>query len=195
MINGLRTICVFLVYFLLFASQANASGGDFSAPVFVIPPGGPATVPAAHLEFLEGADETADFEFLEKAEWAPKIVADQSLVEGYWVRLRIKNTLPTDNIGIKHNFNKEKRIFARHSYGVDEYLYWSGNGGSWIDEGRINAHYLVTMPQGEITTIYNFFRSRPFDRYYSKVDGLDRITIGKWHDIRMLEFFRLATNT
>ena len=50
------------------------------------------------------------------------------------------------------------------------------------------------MPQGEITTIYNFFRSRPFDRYYSKVDGLDRITIGKWNDIRLLEFFRLATN-
>ncbi len=194
MINGLRAICVFLVYFLMFATQASASGGDFSAPVFIIPPGGPATVPTAHLEFLEGADETADFEFLEKAEWAPKLIADQSLVEGYWVRLRIKNTLPTDDIGIKHNFNKEKRIFARHSYGVDEYLYWSGNGGSWIDEGRINAHYLVTMPQGEITTIYNFFRSRPFDRYYSKVDGLDRITIGKWNDIRLLEFFRIATN-
>ena len=129
MINGLRTIFVFLVYFLLFANQASGSGGDFSAPVFVIPQGGPATVPAAHLEFLEGADETADFEFLEKAEWAPKLIADQSLVEGYWVRLRIKNTLPTDDIGIKHNFNKEKRIFARHSYGVDEYPYWSGKWG------------------------------------------------------------------
>ena len=38
------------------------------------------------------------------------------------------------------------------------------------------------------------FAARPFDRYYSKVDGLDRITIGKWSDIRLLEFFRLATN-
>ena len=47
-------------------------------------------VPAAHLEFLEGADETAGFEFLEKAEWAPKLIADQSLVEGYWVRLRLR---------------------------------------------------------------------------------------------------------
>ncbi len=194
MINGLRTIFVFLVYLPLFASQASAADGEFSAPVFVIPQGGPTTIPATHLEFLEGADETADFEFLEKADWAPKLVADQSLVKGYWVRLRIQNTLPTDDIGIKHNFNKEKRIFARHSYGVDEYLYWLGSRDSWIDEGRINSHYLVKMPQGEITTIYNFFRSKPFDRYYSKVDGLDRITIGEWNDIRLLEFFRLGTN-
>ena len=48
--------------------------------------------------------------------------------------------------------------------------------------------------QGEITTIYNFFRSKPFDRYYGKVDELDRITIGKWSDIRLLQVFRLATN-
>ena len=65
----------------LFASQASGSDGNFSAPVFVIPQGGLATIPAAHLEFLEGADETVGFEFLEKAEWAPKLVADQSLVE------------------------------------------------------------------------------------------------------------------
>lgn len=194
LVSSIRIIFFFLALFPLFASQASSSDGNFSAPVFVIPQGGPATISAAHLEFLEGADETASFEFLEKAEWAPKLVADQSLVEGYWVRLRVQNTLPTDDVGIKHNFNKEKRIFARHSDGVDEYPYWSGSGDSWIDEGRINAHYLVTMPQGEITTIYNFFRSKPFDRYYSKVDGLDRITIGKWSDIRLLEFFRLATN-
>ncbi|MGB1961936.1 MAG: adenylate/guanylate cyclase domain-containing protein, partial [Candidatus Puniceispirillaceae bacterium] len=180
MVSSIRIIFFFLALFPLFASQASGSDGNFSAPVFVIPQGGPTTIPAAHLEFLEGADETVGFEFLEKAEWAPKLVADQSLVEGYWVRLRVQNTLPTDDVGIKHNFNKEKRIFARHSDGVDEYPYWSGSGDSWIDEGRINAHYLVTMPQGEITTIYNFFRSKPFDRYYSKVDGLDRITIGKW---------------
>ena len=89
----IRILFFFLALFLLFANQASGSGGNFSAPVFVIPQGGPATIPAAHLEFLEGADETAGFEFLEKAEWAPKLVADQSLVEGYWVRLRVQNTL------------------------------------------------------------------------------------------------------
>ena len=121
MVSSIRIIFFFLALFPLFSSQASGSDGNFSAPVFVIPQGGPATIPAAHLEFLEVADETAGFEFLEKAEWAPKLVADQSLVEGYWVRLRVQNTLPTDDVGIKHNFNKEKRIFARHSDGVDEY--------------------------------------------------------------------------
>ncbi len=174
--------------------QAHSEQLGRQSPVFIIPEGGPATIPATHLEFLEGADETATFEFLKEAEWAPKLHADQSLVEGYWVRLRIQNTLPTDAVGIKHNFNKEKRIFAHHSGGVVEYPYWSSSKDNWIDEGRLNEHYLVMMPQGEITTIYNFFRSKPFDRYFSKVDGLDRITVGKWNDIRLLEFFRLATN-
>ncbi len=194
MSSSLRAILFFLALFSIFASKAISSDVDFLAPVFVIPQGGPATIPAGHLEFLEGVDESATFEFLEKSTWASQLAADQSLVNGYWVRLRVKNTLLTNEIGIKHNFNKEKRILARHSGGVDEYPYWLSGEDKWIDEGRINDHYLVTMPQGEITTIYNFFRSKPFDRYYSKVDGLDRITIGQWNDIRLLEFFRLAAN-
>ena len=89
-------------------------------------------------------------------------------------------TRSTDDVGIKHNFNKEKRIFARHSDGVDEYPYWSANGDSWIDEGRINAHFLVTMPQGEITTIYNFFAANPLTGITARSMGLIWITIGKW---------------
>ena len=120
MINGPEDYLRFSCLFPLFASQASASDGEFSAPVFVIPQGGPTTITGEPiLNSLKGLMRRQIFEFLETADWAPKLVADQSLVEGYWVRLRIKNTLPTDDIGIKHNFNKEKRIFARHSYGVD----------------------------------------------------------------------------
>lgn len=188
-----KFIALFLALLFCVTTVFQAQAEE-QAPVFVMQEGGPATIPAVHLEFLEGADEAATFEFLEKAEWTPKLVEDQSLVDGYWVRLRVQNMLLTDEVGIKHNFNKEKKIFAQHSNGFNEYPYWAESEGSWIDEGRIKANYLVTMPQGEITTIYNFFRSRPFDRYYSKVDGLDRITIGEWADIRLLDFFRLATN-
>ena len=193
-LKSVKVFSLTSLFLLTIIFQAHAEEFVYQTPVFVIPQGGPATIPTNHLEFLEGADETASFEFLEKSDWAPRLVADQSLVDGYWVRLRVKNTLPTDGVGIKHNFNKEKRIFARHSGGVDEYPYWLSGTDSWIDEGRLNEHYLVKMPRGEISTIYNFFRSKPFDRYYSKVDGLDRITIGKWSDIRLLEFFRLASN-
>ena len=50
------------------------------------------------------------------------------------------------------------------------------------------------MPVGEITTVYNFFRSKPFDRFMSQVNGLDRMTIGLWDDIQLREFFRFAGN-
>ncbi len=50
------------------------------------------------------------------------------------------------------------------------------------------------MPVGEVTTVYNYFRNKPFDRYMSKVNGLDRMTIGPWRDIQSLQLLGLAAN-
>ena len=143
---------------------------------------------------MEGVDHTASFESLQNGDWGKVLINDQSLVDGYWVRFRVANTLVSEDIGIEHNFNSEKKIFAVHSRGVDEYPYWKQREGDWIDEGRILGHYRVVMPAGEITTVYDYFRNKPFDRYMSKVNGLDRMTIGPWKDIRSLQLLRVAAN-
>lgn len=165
-----------------------------SAPVFELPQTGISTIPPEHLEFLEGVDHTIPIDRLLEATWTTRLVNNQSLVDGYWVRFRVRNTLQVDEIGIEHNFNTEKKIYAEHSGSVDEYNYWRQGRDPWMDNGRILSHHLVVMPVGEITTIYNYFRNKPFDRYMSKENGLDRMTIGPWQDIRNLQLLGLASN-
>ena len=163
-------------------------------PVFQMPAEGLVTIPPEFLEFLEGADHTATLESLEHAVWQKTLINNQSLVDGYWVRFRVANPLASEEIGLEHNFNSEKKIFTVHSRGVDEYPYWKQREGDWIDEGRILGHYRVLMPAGEVTTVYDYFRNKPFDRFMSKVNGLDRMTIGPWQDIRSLQLLGLAAN-
>jgi|TARA_B100000085_G_scaffold79189_1_gene71278 class 3 adenylate cyclase len=189
-----------LIIFLLTALPDIAFGNQSGRterhvpPVFQIPAEGLVTIAPEYLEFLEGVDHTASFDSLEQADWGKNLINDQSLVDGYWVRFRVANTLASEDIGIEHNFNTEKKIFAAHSRGVDEYPYWKQREGDWIDEGRVLGHYRVLMPAGEITTVYDYFRNKPFDRYMSKVNGLDRMTIGPWKDIRSLQLLGLAAN-
>ena len=192
----------FFILTILFASMLPevASGNqsdrakEAETPIFQIPAEGLITISPEYLEFLEGVDHTAPFESLEQAVWGDRLINDQSLVDGYWVRFRVANTLASEDIGIEHNFNSEKKIFAVHSRGVDEYPYWKQREGDWISEGRILGHYRVVMPAGEITTVYDYFRNKPFDRYMSTVNGLDRMTIGPWKDIRSLQLLRVAAN-
>jgi class 3 adenylate cyclase len=189
-----------LIIFLLTALPDIAFGNQSGRterhvpPVFQIPAEGIVTIAPEYLEFLEGVDHTASFDNLEQADWGRNLINDQSLVDGYWVRFRVANTLASEDIGIEHNFNTEKKIFAAHSRGVDEYPYWKQREGDWIDEGRVLGHYRVLMPAGEITTVYDYFRNKPFDRYMSTVNGLDRMTIGPWKDIRSLQLLRVAAN-
>ena len=192
----------FFALMILFASVLPdvASGNqsdlakEVETPIFQIPAEGLITITPEYLEFLEGVDHTASFESLEQAVWGERLINDQSLVDGYWVRFRVANNLASEDIGIEHNFNSEKKIFAVHSRGVDEYPYWKQREGDWISEGRILGHYRVLMPAGEITTVYDYFRNKPFDRYMSTVNGLDRMTIGPWKDIRSLQLLRVAAN-
>ena len=67
-------------------------------------------IPNKHLSFLEDFDETVSFETLEKADWSEKRLNAQSMVEGYWVRFSVKNNLLTEDIGLSHNFNREKKF-------------------------------------------------------------------------------------
>ena len=77
------------------------------------------------------------------------------------MRFRVANTLASEDIGIEHNFNTEKKIFAVHSRSVDEYPYWKQREGDWIDEGPDSWSYRVLIPAGEITTVYDYTATSP----------------------------------
>ena len=152
------------------------------------------TIPHENLTFLEGVDHDVSFEVLEKAEWKNKLSQNQSFVDGYWVKFLIHNKLDSNEIGLNHNWNVEKKIFVKNSLGLTEFPYWKYQRNSFWDEGRIGAQYRIIMPQNEITIIYDFFRSKPFDRFMAKVNGLDRMTIGLWKDVRLRELVRFSGN-
>lgn len=177
-----------LLIMLLNSSLAHATS------VFSVEPKQLATIPHENLFFLEGLDHTADLSELEQGRWVSTLETDQSIADGYWVRVQIFNNTATQEIGINHNWNREKKIFTTSSLGPVSYPYWLYESGDWIGDGRILGQYRVLMPIGEETVLYSYFRSNPFDRFMGRVNGLDRITVGTWHDVQLRELFRFASN-
>ena len=180
--------------YLAFLTILLSSSMVRAEPVFSVEPKQLATIPHDKLTFLEGFDHTADLTELEQGIWLSALESDQSLVDGYWARVRVFNNTETQEIGINHNWNREKKIFTTNSNGAMHYPYWIYESGDWIDDGRILGQYKVLMPIGEETVLYSYFRSNPFDRFMGRVNGLDRMTIGTWNDVQMRELFRFAGN-
>ena len=74
------------------------------------------TIERKHMQFLEGYDEHASFEQLQKADWQRELSSHQSFVEGYWVKFLVLNELDSTTIGLFHNLNFEKKIFVNNSH-------------------------------------------------------------------------------
>ena len=182
---------IFLILTIcFFVSSKNA----FAQEPFVLDSAMIETILPKHLSFLEGADHDILFEALENAEWTDKLINVQSMVNGYWVKFIVKNNSDSNVIVLNHNWNMEKKLFVKNSLGLKEYPYWKFRENSFLGQDHIGAQYRILMPQNENTVIYDFFRSKPFDRYYSKVNGLDRMTIGLWENIRLREIVRFSSN-
>ncbi len=73
------------------------------------------TIPSSYLQFLEGFDENTKIDELEKANWRPKIINAQSIYDGYWVKIVLQNNLVTEDIGLYHNENREKKVIVVNS--------------------------------------------------------------------------------
>ena len=166
----------------------------FAVEPFVLDTGMLETIPPKNLNFLEGLDHDVPFEVLENAEWTENLFNAQSMVDGYWVKFVVKNNSESNVIGINHNWNMEKKLYVKNSLGLKEYPYWKHRKNVFVGQEHIGAQYRILMPQNENTIIYDFFRSRPFDRYMAMVNGLDRMTIGLWEDVRFRELVRFSSN-
>ncbi|HAU49282.1 MAG TPA: hypothetical protein DCW57_09410, partial [Planctomycetaceae bacterium] len=81
--------------FTLSLSEARADENAIHADVFIISDEGLETIPSTHLEFLEGYNHTVSLQTLSVADWTKTLIADQSLVDGYWVRFRVENKIST----------------------------------------------------------------------------------------------------
>ena len=185
-----KKIIFLILTIFFFVSSKNA----FAQEPFVLDSAMIETILPKHLSFLEGSDHDIHFEALENAEWTEKLINVQSIVNGYWVKFIVKNNSDSNVIGLNHNWNMEKKLFVKNSLGLKEYPYWKFRENSFLGQDHIGAQYRILMPQNENTVIYDFFRSKPFDRYYSKVNGLDRMTIGLWENIRLREIVRFSSN-
>ena len=183
-----------IIFLILTICFFVSSKNIFSQEPFVFDTSLIETIPPKHLSFLEGSDHDILFESLENAEWTDKLINVQSIFNGYWVKFIVKNNSDSNVIGLNHNWNMEKKLFVKNSLGLKEYPYWKFRENSFLGQDHIGAQYRILMPQNENTVIYDFFRSKPFDRYYSKVNGLDRMTIGLWKNIRLREIVRFSSN-
>ena len=67
------------------------------------------TIERKYLQFLEGYDEHATFEQLQRSDWQPEMSRNQSFVDGYWVKFLVRNELDSTSIGLFHNLNFEKK--------------------------------------------------------------------------------------
>ena len=183
-----------IIFFILTICFFVSSKNIFSQEPFVFDTSLIETIPPKHLSFLEGSDHDILFESLENAEWTDKLINVQSIFNGYWVKFIVKNNSDSNVIGLNHNWNMEKKLFVKNSLGLKEYPYWKFRENSFLGQDHIGAQYRILMPQNENTVIYDFFRSKPFDRYYAIVNGLDRMTIGLWENIRLREIVRFSSN-
>ena len=109
------------------------------------------------------------------------------MVDDFCVRFSVKNNFSTDSIGLSHNFNREKKIFIKNSMGTKEYNYWKLGITKHKEDNHIGFEFKLTIPRGETTTIYNFVRNKPVDRFNSK-ENYHRMMIGAWDTIRAKEF-------
>lgn len=180
---------IFLILIFIFTLSDSSLATD---NVFIFDKKILKTIPPEKMFFTENLDANATVQDLNNAIWYSELKSNQSFVKGYWVKIVIKNSTNDSDVGFNHNWNREKKIYTLSSLGVTEYPYWKYKSDPPLDEGRILGQYKIHVPLNENVIVYNFFRSKPFDRYYGITGGLDRITIGSWENIRFREYFRAA---
>ena len=136
---------LYLIIILFFISSKS-----HSQEPFIITSESLEIIPNKHLSFLEGFDETISFDTLENAKWSEKRFNAQSMVDGYWVRFKVKNNLSTDSIGLSHNYNREKKIYVKNSLGVKEYDYWKLGSSKHREDNHYGSDYKIIAPQRKL---------------------------------------------
>ena len=136
-------------------------------------------IPREYMYFLENTSHELNFKDLKEKKWRDKLLDNNSFYNGFWVKVSVKNISSEEKLAFDHNSNYQKKIIINNSKGlkIHNYLKITDSSYTYFDEDRIYFDYKVLMPKGEITEIYNYFRSRPLHKSQAKIGGMDSIRI------------------
>ena len=149
-------------------------------------------IPRKHYKFLEGYGPDTNINNLGEENWADDLSNHQSMVNGYWVKIIINNQSSTEDIGLYHNYNTEKIIYTKNSYGTETTGYWNLKFNSIYGKNSLSHNFKIKLPKDEVSIVYNYFRSKPFNRWFVGNESLDRIYIGSWTEVLKREILSLV---
>ena len=97
------------------------------------------TVDPKHYFYLENVGPDISFDKLKNANWKKEFSSKSSFYNGFWVKFDVINNLETDEIGIQHFRNSEKKIFVDKGREIREfdYLKFGGEEYKFFEDGRI----------------------------------------------------------
>jgi class 3 adenylate cyclase len=133
-----------------------------------------------HIEFLEGVSPDTPLEVLQSADWQDTLSSKQANVEGFWMKFQLQNQSASDLFGLTvagvWPSNTESGIHVVHSDGTTQAAHWS-YGDPYRGVDRLVDSYKASLPPEEVSTIYLYGKSTPFDR---RSVGLDKVGVMEW---------------
>ena len=182
-------------YYLYFYILINLSIPNFVSAnnIYIYEQDDNNPIPFNKMEFLEGKEAEVDYETLKKENWKKDIEDIHSYYNGLWIKIKIKNNSNLNELGVSHWANFEKRLIIKNKNGLKELELLSFGDGKYkyFDQNRIWFDYKVSMPKGEITEIYSFYRTKPLHRTLSGQQRHLLISIKPWEDLLYQGFFRV----
>ena len=182
-------------YYLYFYILINLSIPNFVSAnnIYIYEQDDNNPIPFNKMEFLEGKEAEVDYETLKKENWKKDIQDIHSYYNGLWIKIKIKNNSNLSELGVSHWANFEKRLIIKNKNGLKELELLSFGDGKYkyFDQNRIWFDYKVSMPKGEITEIYSFYRTKPLHRTLSGQQRHLLISIKPWEDLLYQGFFRV----
>ena len=149
-------------------------------------------IPRKHYQFLEGYGPDVNINILSAEDWLDELTNPQSMVKGYWVKIIINNQSKNEDIGLFHNYNTEKIIYTQNSNGIGTTGYWNLKLKDIYGNNNLSHNFKIKLPKDEVSIIYNYFRSKPFNRWFVGNESLDRIYIGSWAEVLKREILSLV---
>ena len=92
---------------IFFTSVLFASN---NVDIVTIHDGNPEIVQSKYMKYLDDPDHDISYSELKNSEWRNNLQSQQSMYNGFWVKIIIENLSSTKEMGIHHNFNFEKKI-------------------------------------------------------------------------------------
>jgi len=150
-------------------------------------------IPREYMYFLENTSHELNYKGLKEKKWSENLLDNNSFYNGFWIKVSVKNISSTEKLAFDHNSNYQKKLIVNNSNGlkINNYLKITDTSYTYFDEDRIYFDYKVIMPKGEITEIYNYFRSKPLHKSQAKIGGMDSIRINSWDKIFYDSLIRL----